>query len=61
MVRTGRSMTLIICGVVLVASIGLSIRLAQFIADCDRREAEMQAIADAERIAADEFERIWGF
>ena len=54
-------MTLIICAGVLVASIALSWRLAQFIADCDRREADMQAIADAERIAADEFERIWGF
>ena len=49
-------MTLIICAGVLVASIALSWRLAQFIADCDRREADMQAIADAERIAADEFE-----
>ena len=61
MVRTGRSMTLVVCGVVFVACVALSWRLAQFIADCDRREAEMQAIADAERIAAAEFERIWGF
>ena len=54
-------MTLIVCGVVLVVSIALSWRLAQFIAACDRREADMQAIAEAERIAADEFERVWGF
>jgi hypothetical protein len=54
-------MTLVICGVVLVACVALSWRLAIFLRDCDRREAEMQAIADAERIAADEFERVWGF
>lgn len=53
-------MTLVICGVVLVACVGLSIRLGMFIADCDRRDAEMEAIAEAERIAADEFERVWG-
>jgi hypothetical protein len=53
-------MTLVICGVVLAASIAVSIRLAQFIAACDRREAELQAVADAERIAADEYDRIWG-
>jgi hypothetical protein len=54
-------MTLVICGVVLVASVALSWRLAMFLRDCDRREADMQAIADAERIAADEYERIWEF
>lgn len=54
-------MTFVVCGVVFVACVGLSIRLGMFIAACDRREAEAQAIADAERIAADEFERVWGF
>jgi hypothetical protein len=54
-------MTLVVCGVVLVASIAVSIRLGMFIADCDRREADLDAIAEAERIAADEFERMWGF
>ena len=53
MVRTGRSMNtaaVAVCGLVFVASIVTSWMLARFLRGCDRREADMLAVAEAERI-----------
>jgi hypothetical protein len=42
--------TVAVCAAVFTASIFLSIRLAKFIANCDRREADLYIVAEAERI-----------
>lgn len=52
--------TAIICAVLFTGSLYLSWRLAQFLKAMDRRDAERAAIAEAERIASDEFDRVWG-
>jgi hypothetical protein len=40
----------IICGALFAGSLALSLVLGRMLAECDRREAEWEAIAEAERI-----------
>ena len=52
--------TAIVCATVFAGSILVSWRLARLLKDCDARDAAMYAVVEAERIAFDEFQRVWG-
>jgi hypothetical protein len=44
---------------VFAISIAVSLFLARWIKQCDEREADFLAVEEAERIAEEEFDRMW--
>ena len=52
--------TIAICAAVFAGSLFISWKIGQFLKLMDNLDAQHQAVDEAERIAEEEFDRMWG-